>query len=195
MFDKNRKPPVIRATVDRKRLFTALCGVAVMAVVMGTALLPKAEKQESAVPPVVHEAAVDSALTLSEDCQIIQKLTFTPCGHELIRRQVLPPELHGKTRSELEKAYDLWRITAFAPAQVEMEQALSLFCPEHAVLMPDDSGQLCIFRNRYGDALALVRELGVPLSDLPDEIQEQLRPGKGFDSESDLEQWLESVLS
>ena len=39
------------------------------------------------------------------------------------------------------------------------------------------------------------RELGVPLSDLPDDVQEEVRPGLGFDDEVTLEKWLESVQS
>ena len=101
----------------------------------------------------------------------------------------------GMTKDELAAKYDQWVITSFSPAQVSMERALALYCPEHVVLMPDESGQLCIFRNRYGDALALVRELGVPLSDLPDDVQEEVRPGLGFDDEVTLEKWLESVQS
>lgn len=61
--------------------------------------------------------------------------------------------------------------------------------------MPDDSGHLCAFRNQYGDALALVKETGVLLTDLPDAYQEELRPGKGFDTEEALDLWLESIES
>ena len=41
----------------------------------------------------------------------------------------------------------------------------------------------------------IYRELGVPLSDLPDDVQEEVRPGLGFDDEVTLEKWLESVQS
>ena len=41
----------------------------------------------------------------------------------------------------------------------------------------------------------LYRELGVPLSDLPDNVQEDVRAGMGFDDEVTLEKWLESVQS
>ena len=42
---------------------------------------------------------------------------------------------------------------------------------------------------------ARLRELGVPLSDLPDNVQEDVRAGMGFDDEVTLEKWLESVQS
>ena len=139
--------------------------------------------------------ASDASARLSAECELLQRVTFSPCGHEMTRRQRLPAELAGMTKDELAAKYDQWVITSFSPAQVSMERALALYCPEHVVLMPDESGQLCIFRNRYGDALALVRELGVPLSDLPDDVQEEVRPGLGFDDEVTLEKWLESVQS
>ena len=54
---------------------------------------------------------------------------------------------------------------------------------------------LCVFQNRYGDALALVKELQQPVGDLPDSLQEQLRPGKAFDDLPSLEKWLEGADS
>ena len=45
-----------------------------------------------------------------------------------------------------------------------------------------------------GDALEQLA-LGVPLSDLPDDVQEDVRAGMGFDDEVTLEKWLESVQS
>ena len=76
-----------------------------------------------------------------------------------------------------------------------MQRALPLHCPQHAVLMPDDSGMLCIWENRYGDALALVKELGLFMSELPEALQQEVRTGKGFDTQEALEKWLESADS
>ena len=76
-----------------------------------------------------------------------------------------------------------------------MEQTLDMYCPDHVVLMPDESGMLCVFENRYGDALALVHELSTPLSALPESYQEELLPGMGFDTLDELESWLEAMES
>ena len=76
-----------------------------------------------------------------------------------------------------------------------MEQTLALYCPQHVVLMPDEGGMLCVFQNKYGDALALVKELDLLLTELPDDVQQTVRPGKGFDTIEALEQWLEGVDS
>ena len=177
-MDKKRKDSVIRATVDRAALLRGVLMLTALALLLCFGLKPS------------RAAAPDA-----EDGELLQRVTFSPCGHEMTRRQRLPAELAGMTKDELAAKYDQWVITSFSPAQVSMERALALYCPEHVVLMPDESGQLCIFRNRYGDALALVRELGVPLSDLPDDVQEEVRPGLGFDDEVTLEKWLESVQS
>ena len=61
--------------------------------------------------------------------------------------------------------------------------------------MPDGAGVLCVFQNKYGDALALVSELDLELSSLPAAIQEELRVGIGFSTLAELEEWLESVES
>ena len=76
-------------------------------------------------------------------------------------------------------------------AEVVMEQTMALHCPQHVVLMPDESGMLCVFQNRYGDALALVKELDLLLTELPDNVQQAVRHGKGFDTIEALEKWLE----
>ena len=182
-MDKKRKDSVIRATVDRAALLRGVLMLTALALLLCFGLKPS----RAAAPD-----AEDGALTASDASA---RLSFSPCGHEMTRRQRLPAELAGMTKDELAAKYDQWVITSFSPAQVSMARALALYCPEHVVLMPDESGQLCIFRNRYGDALALVRELGVPLSDLPDDVQEEVRPGLGFDDEVTLEKWLESVQS
>ena len=76
-----------------------------------------------------------------------------------------------------------------------MEQQISLFCPDHMVLMPDSAGMLCVFENKYGDALALVNELNIAVSSLPAAAQEDVEMGLGFDSPEEMEMWLESVES
>ncbi len=192
-MDKKRKDSVIRATVDRAALLRGVLMLTALALLLCFGLKPS----RAAAPDAEDGAltASDASARLSAECELLQRVTFSPCGHEMTRRQRLPTELVGMTKDELAAKYDQWVITSFSPAQVSMERALALYCPEHVVLMPDESGQLCIFRNRYGDALALVRELGVPLSDLPDDVQEEVRPGLGFDDEVTLEKWLESVQS
>jgi hypothetical protein len=76
-----------------------------------------------------------------------------------------------------------------------MARLFSLYCSSHVVLMPDESGILGIFENKYGDAMALVRSLDTSLDSLPESIQEEVRLGKGFDTMEDLQQWLENVES
>ncbi|MGN0778828.1 MAG: hypothetical protein ACI4MJ_06745 [Aristaeellaceae bacterium] len=186
--------PVIRATIDRRQLLLGTLTLLCMAVLLIVGLTPRTVRAPESEQPAA-QAGADAAALLQEGCQVIQHMTYAPCGHELTRRQQLPAELIGKGRADLEAAYDLWQVTSYAPMEVTMEQALSLYCPEHLVLMPDDSGMLCIFRNQYGDALALVNELNLPLSEFPDALQEELRPGKGFSTQEELDAWLEAAES
>ena len=88
-----------------------------------------------------------------------------------------------------------WQVTAFSPDAVEMERTFAICCPQHIVLLPDDGGMLCAWQNRYGDALSLVKELGEPVGEMPDGVQEELRRGKAFDSLGALEKWLEGAGS
>ena len=186
--------PVIRSTIDRRQLLLGSLTLLCMAALLIVGLTPRTVSAPEADQPAA-QAGVDAAAVLQEGCQLIQHMTYAPCGHELTRRQSLPDDLIGKGRADLEAAYDLWQVTSYAPMEVTMEQALNLYCPEHLVLMPDESGMLCIFRNRYGDALGLVSELNIPLAELPDAVQEELRPGKGFSTQEELDAWLEAAES
>ncbi len=189
-WDKQPDKPQVKALVDRRQLLWGTAALLGMAVLLIVGLTPR-----TATAPDTAQVGGESPVLLAEDCTLVQHLTYTPCGHDLTRRQTLPPELAGKTRADLEAAYDAWQVTSFSAQEVAMEQSLSMYCPQHMVLMPDDAGMLCVFQNKYGDALALVEALDLPISDLPDACQEELRPGKGFDTQAELAQWLESIES
>lgn len=183
----------VRPTVDRRQLLTGGAMLLGLAMLMIIALVPKSTVDDTL--PETAQVRADAQMTTNADCQLIQHMTFTPCGHELTRRQTIPTELAGKDRQALAAAYDTWQITSFASAEVVMEQAMSLYCPEHVVLMPDESGLLCVFQNKYGDALALVKELDLLLSELPDSLQQEVHTGKGFSTIEEAEKWLEGAGS
>lgn len=189
-WDKQPDKPQVKALIDRRQIILGTLTLLGMAILMIVGLTPRSAAAPDAEPDAA-QVAQDAAQSLDASCEMLQHLTYTPCKHQLTRRQTLPPDLVGKTRADLEAAYDAWQVTGFSPTQITMEQNLDMFCPEHFILMPDDSGMLCIFQNKYGDALALVEEMGVLLSELPDSYQEELRGGKGFDTQAELVQWLE----
>lgn len=174
---------------DLRQLTLITMVLAGMAILLTAGLLPRTARDDAAA------AGLDRAAALHADCQLIQRMTYTPCGHEVTRRVSLPAELAGKDRAALEAVYDLWRVTAFAADEVTMEQALAIYCPQHTILMADESGILCVWQNRYGDALALTEELGIPVSDFPEDMQDRLRAGIGFDGREALDAWLESAES
>ena len=182
----------VRPTVDRRQLLTGAAMLLGLTLLMVVALIPKRTVDDA---PQTAQVRSDPQLTTSADCQLIQHMTYAPCGHDLTRRQTIPTELVGKGREELSAAYDAWQITSFSSAEVVMEQTLSLYCPEHVVLLPDEGGMLCVFQNKYGDALALVKELDLLLSELPDDVQQTVRQGKGFSTIEELEKWLEGADS
>lgn len=184
----------VRPTIDRRQLLTGGAMLLGLAMLMVVALAPKSTVDDAAMPDAAQVRS-DAQQTVNADCQLIQHMTYSPCGHDLTRRMTIPAELAGKNREALSAAYDAWQITSFASAEVVMEQTLALYCPQHVVLMPDEGGMLCIFQNKYGDALALVKELDLLLSELPDGVQQAVRKGKGFDTIEALEKWLEGADS
>ncbi len=183
----------VHPSLDRRQLLTGGALLAGFLLLLTLAFLPRTAVDNTT--PEAAQVQSDTQQTTAEGCQLIQRMTYTPCQHNLTRRQVLPTELTGKSRQEISAAYDMWQVTSFSASEVAMEQTLDMFCPEHMVLMPDESGMLCIFQNKYGDALALVRQLNLLLAELPEDVQDTLRHGKGFPTIEELEKWLESAES
>lgn len=181
-------------TITRRQLLSGCALLMTLAVLMVVGLTPRTARAPEAEPPAA-QARTDTTQALLADCQLLQHLSYAPCGHQLTRRQTIPQELAGADMAALTDAYPDWQITAFSPGEVVMARQIGLHCPEHLVLKPDEGGLLCVFRNKYGDALALEKELNLPIGDMPDELQDKLRQGMGFDTLEALEKWLESAES
>lgn len=140
-------------------------------------------------------AGAGTQVKVAEGCELLQTLSYTRCEHTVTRRVAAPAELYGKTLAEVEPLYDEWQITEFASKEIKMSQKPDLYCSDHVVLLPNEAGILCVFQNKYGDAMALVSELETELSALPASMQEEVRQGLGFNSLVELEQWLEGAES
>lgn len=178
---------------QRSMLWMLLAAAALAALAAAVVLIPGSTAPGEAPPAQAADNPQDSRI--QEGCQLYQTLTYTRCQHTVTRRITAPVELLGQTRQQVEEGYPEWRITAFGPSRVEMEQQLELFCPDHKVLLSGGDGMLCVFENRYGDALALVKELQLPLSALPEAQQQLVKRGMGFSTLEELEAWLESMES
>ena len=175
-----------------KSKWLILGAAAMLALAVGAFLIPT-EAEAPAEAPAREASAAD--VRLETDSELLQTLTYTRCEHTVTRRVTAPTELHGKTLQEVSALYPEWKVTEFSPALVRMEQKPDMFCPDHMVVMPGGAGYLCVFENRYGDALALVRELEVEVAALPAAVQEEGARGIGFATAEELDLWLEGVES
>lgn len=182
--------------MSRRQLVAGTATLVVAAVLMVIGLTPKgAEAPDAGQGVDASQVGSVGQDAVAQGCQLIQNMRYTPCGHEVTRRLDAPAELIGKGRGDVEAAYDQWRITEFLPQKITMERQMDIYCAQHVILMPDETGVLGVFENKYGDALAFVRSLETPMETLPEAVQEEIRAGKGFDTLDALEQWLESVES
>ena len=171
-----------------------LMALGTIALLIAAALLLTPSAATDELPPV---QAVDQGeiITPQEGCQLLQTLTYSRCGHTVVRRVTAPVELYGQPLADAENLYPHWRITEFGAKLIKMEQQLQLFCPDHMVIMPDAAGMLCVFENKYGDALMLSRETELKLDSLPAAAREEVEHGLGFSTAEEVEMWLESVES
>ncbi len=196
--DKQKKKLGKALPINRQVILGAVTLLAA-AVLLIIGLYPRdaiaPELTDTAPPENAADMAGTQPSRVEAGCELIQQMTYSRCDHKVERRTPLPQELVGKTRQDVETAYEDWQITEFLPKRITMARLLSLYCADHAVLMPDESGVLGVFENKYGDAMAFVRTLDTRLDSLPESIQEEVRLGKGFDTLDDLVQWLESIES
>lgn len=173
----------------RKPLLFVLSALA-LAAALTVLMLPKTEAES----PMDAQASTGET-TLSENGELYQTLTYTRCSHVITRRLTAPVELYGKTLDEVAALYPDWQMTGFSAAQVQMERRMDLFCPDHQVIMPDGAGFLCVYENKYGEAMALVKELQIPLASLPAAVKEEAQHGIGFSTAEELQMWLEGAES
>lgn len=148
----------------------------------------------SAAPEEEMQVSTEQTV-LAEGSELMQTLSYTRCNHTVTRRVTAPVELYGKNLHEVEAMYPDWKVTEFSAAMVRMEKQPELFCPDHLVIMPNGAGYLCVYENRYGDAMTLVRELALEMKNLPAAVQEEAARGVGFSTAEEAEAWLESVES
>ena len=173
------------------KILTIVCTLGAAVLIASAALMTPA----SGEAPGMDAQASAERVTLSEQSELYQTLTYTRCEHTVTRRLTAPVELYGLDMEGVAALYPEWRITEFSPVLVKMERRPDLFCPDHVVLMPDGAGYLCVYENKYGDAMVLVHELETMLASLPAAAQEEARNGVGFSTLEELEAWLESVES
>lgn len=167
-------------------------GFVMLAIALTVLLMPGRAADST---PHAHEADAVGQVVLAEGSELLQSLTYTRCEHAVTRRLTAPVELYGKNLEQVAALYPEWRITEFAANCVTMEQQPDLFCPDHLVVMADGTGAVCVFENKYGDALMMVRQLDLALASLPAAVQEEVQHGIGFSTAEELEMWLENAES
>lgn len=171
-------------------LLTACAAAVAVGLMTETAEAPEtAPKMLIATPPASVGAAEQKA-KVAPGCEIIQTMAFTRCGHSVTRRVLAPETLLGKDFTASQEYYGLWQIESFSPDRLEMSREIPLFCPIHTVAGVNETGNVVLTRNMYGDGMAVVKDSGRSLDSFDLDIREELLSGIGFDTEQQAEGWL-----
>ena len=156
---------------------------------------PTAQSGESAEAP----AGADLSTQTDRETYLHRTLYYTPCGHSVQRREKLPAQLVGLTRSALEKEigglYENAAVTGFSAGEVDMTTRMDIPCPLHWVLRGGEDGLLAVWQNTTGETLSVVRKTDIPVTAAAEEEQDELRDGRMFDDVQALEGYLESLSS
>lgn len=154
-----------------------------------------AQSVESAEAP----AGADLSAQTSRETYLHRTLYYAPCGHSVQRREKLPAQLVGLTRSVLEKEigglYENAAVTGFSAGEVDITTRMDMPCPLHWVLRGGEDGLLAVWQNTTGEALSVVRKTDIPVTAAAEEEQDELRDGRMFDDVQALEGYLESLSS
>ena len=182
-----RKPGRLRRIVGA--LVTGLCFVFGMLVTDAKApSLPEGEAHMPGKREV--QSTLEDRGEILPQCQIIQTMAFTRCGHSVTRRIAPGKAVEGMSFDEANAYYDLWQIEEFSGDRMSMRREIDLYCPMHQVLGVNEAGQLVLMQNVYGDGMAVHQEYRRSLTDFGEEIQGELVAGIGFDSVAEAEAWL-----
>ena len=157
---------------SKRRIWLAALGAAAVLLAAVASMLPA----ENAPKETENARVSADRATVEEGCELLQTIRYTRCEHTVNRRMAAPVELYGKTLEEVSALYEEWQMTAFSPKEISMEH-------------------VCVFEHRYGDAMALVKQLSIEVKNLPAAAREEVEMGKGFSSPEELDAWLESVES
>ncbi len=177
-----------------------LTWITVTAVVTALLLMPREaqapvqDKAEELPTPPAASVAGDG-YRMRRDCQIIQTMAFSRCGHSVTRRVSAPEALAGSDFSAARDYYGAWSIESFSPENVTMRREIDLYCPMHAVLSVNEAGEAVLTRNVYGDGMAVEKTYPPTLTDFGPEDRQALLRGIGFDTQEEAEAWLEDRKS
>jgi hypothetical protein len=142
----------------------------------------------------IQETAKTNVARVAIDAQLEQTLNYQRCGHSVVRTVSAPPEWAGLSAEELNNTIDMaWRVTEFSPDRILMSENIMSFCPAHYVLMPDETGMVCIWSNRYGDGMERVYDTGIALTDTREDVRELIRVGRAFDTLEEAQSYIKSA--
>lgn len=164
---------------------------------------PNEKKPQTAAVQSVESAEAPAGADLSaqtnRETYLHRTLYYAPCGHSVQRREKLPAQLVGLTRSVLEKEigglYENAAVTGFSAGEVDITTRMDMPCPLHWVLQGGEDGLLAVWQNTTGEALSVVRKTDIPVTAAAEEEQDELRDGRMFDDVQALEGYLESLSS
>lgn len=164
---------------------------------------PNEKKPQTAAAQSVESAEAPAGADLSaqtnRETYLHRTLYYAPCGHSVQRREKLPAQLVGLTRSVLENEigglYENAAVTGFSAGEVDITTRMDMPCPLHWVLRGGEDGLLAVWQNTTGEALSVVRKTDIPVTAAAEEEQDELRDGRMFDDVQALEGYLESLSS
>lgn len=119
---------------------------------------------------------------------------YKKCGHEYVT--FISDDVLGMTRSELEEKYKDYEIAIMTSETVRFVRTIDGYCPSHFLLKTLGDNVLCVMRtDPETHTLTQVKEFPFDLDSLDAGVLEQLKAGMVFDTEDEINAFLEDIES
>ena len=150
-------------------------------------------------PAKEQQVGADLSERTGPNCYLHRTMFYAPCGHSVQRREKLPSQLAGLSRSALEEALSGVlpgaAVTGFSADEVDVAMSTDIPCPLHWVLRIGEDGMLHVLQNRDGETLESVRKTDISAEAAGEADRAALLEGMVFDDVQALEGYLEGVSS
>ena len=133
-----------------------------------------------------------NAEKISPNCEFIQKIYYSKCGHTISNYLNLPKEMVNLTQDELKEKYSDWKIENFESNQVVLYKEMDSECGEH-YLLKDREGKIVIYKilNEDLQNLEEIEETDIYTEYLTDTDKLNIEKGIRVNGKQELNQLIE----
>ena len=127
---------------------------------------------------------------ISPNCFITFKTNYKKCGHETNKYEKIDDNLVNKTKEELQKVYNGWKIEDFSDSNIILSKEEEGYCDEH-YWVQDKEGKVAIYKILEDGTKQKFQETEISIEYLSDSDKIQIKEGIRVNGIQNLNQLIE----